>query len=129
MKKLLMTQNTTSAYEELLVMGITRKYDINYDIPTSIIELCHIYFGSFIYPTINSKVRIKSKNTILRTFELVNRDDYCLWMKNYSHKVGIVIDHHITNGVQIQFDDKDNTKIWYEPSCFSQINSKCIKME
>eukprot|EP01084_Bolivina_argentea_P137888 242849_1 len=120
-------------YEELLISSLCRKHGVAYVIPKSIIELCHVFFGSFIYPTIGSKIKIKSKNMILRVFESVNRDDYQLQMKYYCDKIGIVTAHHITNGVQIKFDINKQIKkpklIWYEPSCFSQINGKCVKID
>eukprot|EP01083_Nonionella_stella_P010152 29012_1 len=123
------TMRNRDKYEELLVVGLSRMNGVEYDIPSSVSELCHMYFGAFIFPSLNSKVRIKQTNPVLRSFELFNRDDYQLWMKKYNETIGIVVDHHITNGVQVKFNDNKNGSIWYEPACFSQLNGSCIQMK
>ena len=128
---------TAMAHQELLIVGYSRHCGLNCDdivIPSLIIELSHLYFASYFYPEIGSRVRMKNRNNISRIFESVNRDDYQFWMKKYNEAVGTVTAHHITNGVEVEFQEQDgNTKstkkIWYEPFCFSQIDGGIVKVE
>eukprot|EP01084_Bolivina_argentea_P137889 242850_1 len=128
-EKSLLQHENKDGYQELLVTGLAKEYDVEYEIPLSVSELCHLYFGCFLYGELKSKVKTKNKNAILRTFEAFNRDDYQLWMNNYCNKIGVVVGHHITNGIQVQFGENQSEKIWYEPSCVSQVAGKYIKID
>ncbi|ETO20120.1 hypothetical protein RFI_17097 [Reticulomyxa filosa] len=65
---------------------------------------------------IGSKVKIKSHpKEVQKGFDLANRNDYWKWMDNFCDKVGEVIRHHPTNGIQVKVGTQF---IWFEPPCF-----------